>query len=100
VNATSPIRNRDGHLSETARVIRGDDFLALTADQLREAIRNGENEPRVVRDGDGKFYLINAEFRGFPSNNYNPHETEVILYEDGSFETIDEDDEDEEEAYE
>ena len=84
------------HTSGTARLVDDDN---LTADELREAIRNGENEPHVVRNGDGKFFLINAEFRGLPSDDFNPEETEIILYEDGSFEMIDEDeDEDDEQA--
>ena len=45
---------------------------------------------------------MNADFRGDRSIYFNPEETEVILYEDGTFETIDEfegdEDEDEDEA--
>ena len=36
-----------------ARLVDDDN---LTADELREAIRNGENEPHVVRDEDGTFF--------------------------------------------
>jgi hypothetical protein len=83
--------------SGTARLVDDDN---LTADELREAIRNGENEPHIVRDEDGTFFLVNAEFRGDRSIYFNPEETEVILYEDGTFETIDEfeGDEDEDDA--
>ena len=40
----------EGH--GTARLIKEEDFLNLTADQLREAIVNGEHYPIVARDED------------------------------------------------
>src|SRR5262245_16492333 len=75
---------------ENGRLIEGEEYQSLTADQLREAIGNGENDPQVVRDEDGTFHLVNAEFRGQCSINFMPQEREIILYEDGSFEVVDE----------
>jgi hypothetical protein len=73
---------------ETARLIEGEEYQSLTADQLREAISNGENDPRVVRDENGDFFLVCAEFRGQTSINFQPHEQEIELYDDGSFEIV------------
>lgn len=81
--------------SGTARLV---DDANLTADELREAIQNGENAPHIARDKDGAFFLVNADFRGDRSIYFRPKETEVILYEDGTFETIDEFEGDEDEG--
>jgi hypothetical protein len=82
---------------ENPRLIEGEEYQNLTADQLREAINYGENDPYVVRDPDGTLSLVNAEFRGSPSSNFILHEREILLYEDGTFEQIDEDEDEEDE---
>ena len=41
-----------------ARLIKEEDFLNLTAEQLREAICNGEHYPIVARDEDGDFLVL------------------------------------------
>ena len=78
---------------ETARLIEEEEYQSLTADQLREAIANGENDPHVVRDENGDFFLVCAEFRGQTSINFQPHEHEIELYDDGSFEVVELDEE-------
>ena len=80
----------------TARLIVDEEYQNLTADQLREAIANGENDPHVVRDENGDFFLVYAEFRDLTSINFCPTEQEIELYEDGSFDVV-EPDEDEDE---
>jgi hypothetical protein len=83
-----------GH--KNARLIDEAEYQSLTAEQLREAIRNGENEPHVARDQDGEFFLVNAEFRGWHSSNFTSEEKEILLYEDGTFECVEEDEDEEE----
>ena len=79
------------------RIIEGDEYDNLTADQLREAIKYGQNEPHVVQSVDGTFYLLNALYRDYVSSDFNPSEMYIDLYEDGTFEVIEEVEEDEEE---
>jgi hypothetical protein len=79
------------------RIIEGEEYKSLTADQLREAICDGENHPVVLRDENGAFHLICAEYRGNWSIDYQPEEKEIDLYEDGTFELVYEEEEDEEE---
>ena len=49
-----------------ARLIKEEDFLNLTAEQLREAICNGEHYPIVARDEDGDFLLLCTSVRMIP----------------------------------
>jgi hypothetical protein len=83
----------------TARLIKEEDFLNLTADQLREAIVNGEHYPIVARDEDGDFLLLCSSAPD-DSIDFYPRTAEVLLYDDGSFEVVEvyeDEDEDEDE---
>jgi hypothetical protein len=62
---------------DSARLISREEYLNLTADELREAIDNGENEPVVARDQDGACFLLNAIYRGWPSHNVESDEREA-----------------------
>jgi hypothetical protein len=95
------LNNPDRDFPEMAvRIIKGKELRSMTAAQLREAISNGENDPIVVRDAEGGFQLLNTLYRGLYSNNYCPQETEVILFADGSFEVIEEKEEEDEDEVE
>ena len=84
-----------------ARLIKEEDFLNLTAEQLREAILNGEYEPIVARDEDGDFLLL-CSCGPDDFINFYPRTGEIFLYDDGSFDVVEleeyeDEDEDEDE---
>ena len=80
-----------------ARLIKEEDFLNLTAEQLREAICNGEHYPIVARDEEGDFLLLcTSDADDFL--DFYPRPAEILLYDDGSFEVVElYEDEDEDE---
>ena len=84
-----------------ARLIKYEDFLNLTAEQLREAICNGEHYPVVARDEDGDF-LVLCTGAADDFIDFYPRTAEILLYDDGSFEVVevyeDEDEDEDEEA--
>ena len=80
-----------------ARLIKDEDFLNLTAEQLREAIYNGEHYPIVARDEDGDFLLL-CTYGPDDFIHFYPRTAEILLYDDGSFEVVEVyEDEDEDE---
>ena len=80
-----------------ARLIKEEDFLNLTAEQLREAIYNGEYNPIVARDENGEFLLL-CTYGPDDFIHFYPRTAEILLYDDGSFEVVEVyEDEDEDE---
>jgi hypothetical protein len=75
----------EGH--GTARLIEYEDFLNLTAEQLREAICNGEHYPIVARDEKGDFVLL-CTYAVDDSIDFYPWTAEILLYDDGSFDVV------------
>ena len=82
-----------------ARLIKEEDFLNLTAEQLREAICNGEHYPIVARDEDGDF-LVLCTSAADDFIDFYPRTAEILLYDDGSFDVVElyEDEDEDEEA--
>ena len=70
-----------------ARLVNEEDFLNLTAEQLREAIVNGVYWPIVARDKDGNF-LVLCTTDAKNSIDFYPRTAEILLYDDGSFEVV------------
>ena len=70
-----------------ARLIKYEDFLNLTVEQLREAICNGDHCPIVARDEDGNFVVLCTSAAN-GSIDCCPRTAEIVLYDDGSFDVV------------
>ena len=68
-----------------ARLIKEEDFWNLTAQQLREAICNGEHASLVGRAEDGVFVLLCTNEQHI---DFCPRRAEILLYDDGSFDVV------------
>jgi hypothetical protein len=70
-----------------ARLVKYEEFLNLTAEQLREAICNGDHYPVVARDEDGNF-LVLCTSAADDSIDFKLRTAEILLYDDGSFDVV------------
>ena len=70
-----------------ARLVKEEDFLNLTAEQLGIAIVNGVHWPIVARDKNGNFLVLCTTDVKILIDFY-PRTAEILLYDDGSFEVV------------
>jgi hypothetical protein len=84
VKATARIVTDCDRGNGTVRLIKEEDFLNLTAEQLREAILGSEHNPIVARDENGDFLLLCT----YGPVDFYPRTAEILLYDDGSFEVV------------
>jgi hypothetical protein len=83
------------HGDYSVRLLEEDEYERVTADQLRAMIDELQTEPWAVMEQDGTLRLVNSLYRGHRSQDIENHEEKVRMFDDGTFELIEGEEEEE-----